>query len=74
MKITLIIPDFQSLKSARGQKQATTLPCVPSWNDMMSMQQWARAERKKQIENAFLSALRACDADCSTKTTSASSW
>lgn len=70
---TLVIPSFKSTKSARGVKQESLLPCVPSWNDMLQLEPWGRQQRKKQIQDAFLSALRAYDAASSTKTTSAKS-
>ena len=67
----LVIPSFSSLKSARGVKKETMLPVVPSWNDMLAMQSWARMRRKEEIQCAFLSALRASASDPSTTTTSA---
>lgn len=69
----LEIPNFQSTKNARGVKQDTMLPAVPSWNDVMQLETWGRAKRKEEIQNAFLSALRASAADSSTKTTCARS-
>lgn len=60
---SLVIPSFVSLKSARGEKRETLLPVVPSWNDMLAMQSWARMRRKDEIQRAFLSALRAAADD-----------
>lgn len=60
---SLVIPSFLSVKNARGVKKETLLPVVPSWNDMLAMQSWARMRRKDEIQLAFLSALRAAAAD-----------
>lgn len=68
---SLVIPSFASLKSARGVKKETMLPVVPSWNDMLAMQSWARMRRKDEIQLAFLSALRAAAAESSMMTTCA---
>lgn len=46
---------------------------IPSWNEILGMEHWARYKYKDQVQVAFLSALRACAADCSMKTTSARS-
>lgn len=46
---------------------------LPSWNALLALGHWQRAKLKKEIQSAFLSALRACDDDCSTKTTFAKS-
>jgi len=43
---------------------------LPSWNDILGMEQWARYKFKRQLADVFLSALRASAAACSTKTTS----
>lgn len=44
---------------------------LPSWNVVLGMGHWQRAKLKKQIQDAFLCALRATADDCSMKTTSA---
>lgn len=44
---------------------------LPSWNEILGMEHWARDKFKCQLQDAFLSALRVCARDCSTKTTSA---
>lgn len=67
---SLVIPDFLSNKGRRGEKKETLVPCVQSWNDMLSLQQWARQKRKKEVQGAFLSALRASASDSSTRTIS----
>jgi len=67
----LVIPSFSSLKSARGVKKETMIPAVPSWNDMLAMQPWARMRRKEEIQCAFLSSLRATASDQSKTTTCA---
>lgn len=43
---------------------------LPSWNALLALGHWERAKLKKSIQAEFLSALRACESDCSTKTTS----
>jgi hypothetical protein len=43
---------------------------LPSWNAILGMGHWQRAKLKKEIQSAFLSALRACGGDSSTRTTS----
>lgn len=65
--LTLSIPSFLS-KSKDDEK---LLPCVPSWNEVLGMEHWGRDKRKKEIQAAFLSALRACAAASLTRTTSA---
>lgn len=67
LRLTLAIPSFLS-KSKEGEK---LLPCVPSWNEVLAMEHWARDKRKKEIQAAFLCALRACAGDSSMRTTSA---
>lgn len=44
---------------------------LPSWNDILGMEQWARYQFKKELAAVFLSELRRIAADCSTKTTCA---
>lgn len=44
---------------------------LPSWNEILGMEHWARAKFKSDIQDAFLSELRRSAADSSTKTTSA---
>jgi hypothetical protein len=44
---------------------------LPSWNAVCALGHWQRAKLKEGIQLAFLSALQATAADCSTKTTSA---
>lgn len=44
---------------------------LPSWNDILGMEQWARYKYKNEIQIAFLSALQASAGDCLTRTTSA---
>jgi hypothetical protein len=46
---------------------------LPSWNDILGMEQWARYKFKGELATAFLCALRASAADSSTKITSAKS-
>lgn len=46
---------------------------LPSWNELLGMEQWARYKFKKDLAGVFLCALRASAADCSTKTTCARS-
>lgn len=44
---------------------------LPSWNQILGMEQWARYKFKQELAKDFLSALRATAEDCSTRTTSA---
>lgn len=44
---------------------------LPSWNEILGMEQWARYKFKGELTDAFLCALRHSAADSSTKTTSA---
>jgi len=44
---------------------------LPSWNEILGMEQWARYKFKKQLAEAFLSGLRATGGGCLTKTISA---
>lgn len=46
---------------------------LPSWNQILGMEQWARYKFKQDVAADFLSALRATDTGCSTSTTSAKS-
>lgn len=46
---------------------------VPSWNEILAMEHWARHKFKEDLAKNFLSALRATAADSSIKTTSARS-
>ena len=46
---------------------------LPSWNEILGMEHWARDKFKKQIQADFLSALRRTASAYSTKTTSAKS-
>jgi hypothetical protein len=46
---------------------------LPSWNEILGMEHWARAKFKSDIQDAFLSELRRSAADSSTKTTCARS-
>lgn len=46
---------------------------LPSWNDVLGMEQWARYKFKNELQLAFLSELRAFDDGFSTKTTSVKS-
>src|SRR5690349_16140771 len=44
---------------------------LPSWNDVLGMDHWARDRLKKGIQERFLSALQRSACDFSTKTTCA---
>ena len=44
---------------------------LPSWNQIMGMEQWARYKFKGELADVFLSSLRAIEGGSSTKTTSA---
>lgn len=46
---------------------------LPSWNEVLGMEHWARYKLKEEIQGAFLCALYQSASDCSTKTTSAKS-
>lgn len=46
---------------------------MPSWNDILAMEHWARDKYKTSLHQAFSSALRATAQDSSTKTTYAKS-
>lgn len=41
---------------------------LPSWNEILGMEQWARYQYKKQLADIFLSALRRAASDYSMKT------
>lgn len=41
---------------------------LPSWNEILGMHHWARKKFKDQIAQEFLSELRVCANDSSTKT------
>lgn len=66
---SLSVPSFQT--KVKGGTKLT--PIVPSWNEVLAMEQWARAKRKSEIQDAFLSALQASVNDCSTRITFARS-
>lgn len=42
---------------------------LPSWNEILGMEQWARYKFKGELAQDFLSALQRSGADCSTRTT-----
>lgn len=44
---------------------------LPSWNDLLGLEHWARYKFKKMLQETFLCELRRCASDSSTKTTSA---
>lgn len=74
--VRLKIPNFPSPRNARGVKKKEDapdflLPAVPSWNDLLSLDEWGRKRLKSQIAVAFLSALRAYESDYSMRTTCA---
>lgn len=46
---------------------------LPSWNELLGMQHYARHRLKGRIAKDFLSALQACEPDSLTKTTCAKS-
>jgi hypothetical protein len=69
--LTLEVPNFLSKSKVKGVTVEKLLPIVPSWNAILGMEHWGRDKFKKEIQHAFLSALRASAADSSTKTTSA---
>lgn len=41
---------------------------LPSWNEILGMEQWARYKFKKELSDVFLSTLRATANDCSIRT------
>lgn len=43
---------------------------LPSWNDILGMEQWARYKFKQELADVFLSELRASARGCSTRTIS----
>lgn len=43
---------------------------LPSWNQVLGMEHWARYQMKQRWEDAFLSVLRAYAKDCSMRTIS----
>lgn len=61
-------------------KQATlvcrlTIPGrLPSWNEILGMEQWARYKYKQQIQDGFLYELRRLARDCSMRTTCAKNF
>lgn len=44
---------------------------LPSWNTVLALGHWERARFKVNLQRGFLSALRACESACSTRTISA---
>lgn len=44
---------------------------LPSWNEILGMEQWARYKFKGELASVFLSVLEATEGDCSTRITSA---
>lgn len=40
---------------------------LPSWNEILGMEQWARYKFKQELETSFLSVFKASGSDCSTK-------
>lgn len=44
---------------------------LPSWNEILGMEQWQRYQFKQRLAEDFLSELKRTAADCSMKTTSA---
>lgn len=44
---------------------------LPSWNEILGMEHWARYAYKKELADGFLSELQRRANDCSTKTTCA---
>lgn len=71
LQLTLRIPNFLVTDPSTGKKRL--MPCVVSWNQVLGLEHWGRAKLKKQIQDAFLSALRAAAESSSMKTTSAKS-
>lgn len=67
--LTLVIPNYSSTRSARGEKKQTLLSVIPSWNDVLQLEPWARRKRKQEIQQAFLSALLKSAGALSTRTT-----
>lgn len=69
-------PPRRKRKRKPGQpepEERTVNPVVPSWNDILAMEQWQRHRFKRALAHRFLSALRSTAADSSMKTTSAKS-
>lgn len=66
--ITIKVPCFPTYQKD-GTKKLNH--CVPSWNELLGMEHWARAKRKQEIQHAILYALRVSAADSSTRTTCA---
>lgn len=69
----LTVPDFLWERNARGVKSKKGLvrvPCVPSWNDMLALDEWGRRRLKEKIADVFLCELQACCTACATTTTS----
>lgn len=61
---TLTIPNYREL-TKDGKVQ--NLSCVPSWNEILRIDHWARSKRKAAIQTAFLSALQASASASSTR-------
>ena len=62
---------FDSTQSKPGKLLfSITIPGrLPSWNDILGMEQWARYKFKQELQKEFLSALRLSASDSSTLTT-----
>lgn len=69
--------DLFSLQTESGQSPGELLfeielpGRLPSWNDILGMEQWARYQFKRELADLFLSELRRSAGDCSTRTTCA---
>lgn len=66
LRLILRVPNYPYEEPGKNRKRM--MPCVPSWNQVVSVETWGRAKLKQKIQDAFLSALRAAGADSSTRT------
>lgn len=68
--ITIKVPCFPTRTKKDGKIIVKMNHCVPSWNELLGMDHFARMRRKEQIQAVFLSALQASERDSSTRTIS----
>ena len=71
--LTLVCFPMSQEQSAPPSLRLVVLHPVPSLNRLFGLHPWSRLKEKRSTQAAFLSALSATAADCSTPTTSAQS-
>lgn len=70
----LSLPQTEVTRTEAGPFIVLEIPGrLPSWNDILGMEQWTRYQFKEKLAHTFLSELRAIAQDCSMKTICAKS-